>query len=241
MDFKNKTAIVTGGTRGIGKNISESLWELGCDTIITGTGDKEKVVRKKPRLHYLKLDFLDSKSIKDFIKSISKFRNIDILINNAGMNIIESIDRIEKDNWDKVLQVNLTGPAFLMKSVAKIMKKRNYGRILNISSIFGVVSKEKRNAYSASKTGLIGLTRAAALDLAKYNILVNALCPGFTMTDLSKSILSKSEISQISKEIPLQRFANVDEIAKVALFLCSGLNTYITGQAIIIDGGFAIK
>jgi 3-oxoacyl-[acyl-carrier protein] reductase len=115
------------------------------------------------------------------------------------------------------------------------------GKILNISSIFGVVSKEKRNAYSASKTGLIGLTRSSALDLAQYNILVNALCPGFTMTELTKSVLSKADMDKLRADVPLQRFAEVDEIARAGLFLCSDQNTYITGQTLVVDGGFTIR
>lgn len=241
MNFKNKTAIITGGTRGIGKSISELLWKMGCNVIITGTGRGEQITSRKIRFRYLKLDFLVPDSIHNFVKSIKKLPKIDILINNAGINVIESIDKIDKKNWDQLLQVNLTGPMILMKSVANIMKKANYGRILNISSIFGLVSREKRDAYSASKSGLLGLTRASALDLAKYNILVNALCPGFTATDLTISILSKKEISLLSRSIPLGRLADTNEIANVALFLCSDLNTYITGQTIVVDGGFTIK
>jgi 3-oxoacyl-[acyl-carrier protein] reductase len=109
---------------------------------------------------------------------------------------------------------------------------------VNVSSIFGLVSRSKRDSYSASKAGLIGLTRAAALDLAPYGILVNALCPGFTLTDLTRSILSKDEMKRLSSEIPLGRFAREEEIAASAVFLCSDLNTYITGQAIAVDGGF---
>lgn len=242
MNFKGKTAIVTGGSRGIGKAICELLLNLGCNVITTGTKiNKKERIGVSERLEYLQLDFLDSKSIDSFINNIKDYKNIDVLINNAGINIMESIDNLDKGNWDKVLQVNLTGPMVLTKTVSSIMKKNRGGRILNISSIWGVVSKEKRNSYSASKTGLIGLTRSEALDLAPYNILVNALCPGFTMTELTKSSLSQSEIASLSNQVPLRRFANVEEIARAAVFLCSDLNTYITGQTIIADGGFTIR
>lgn len=241
MKFKGKNAIVTGGSRGIGKAICDSLWQLGCNVITTGTSVNKKGFLVKQRWRYLRLDLLDPKSIESFIKTIKKLDHIDVLINNAGINIIESIDELNKDNWDMMLQVNLTGPMLLAKEVSSVMKKRKKGRILNVSSIWGVISKEKRDAYCATKTGLIGLTRAMALDLAPYNILVNVLCPGFTMTELTKSTLLKSEIDSLSAQVPLGRFACVEEIARVAVFLCSDLNTYITGQTIVVDGGFTIR
>ena len=241
MKFKGKNAIVTGGSRGIGKAICDSLWQLGCNVITTGTSVNKKGFLVKQRWGYLRLDLLDPKSIESFIKTIKKLDHIDVLINNAGINIIESIDELNKDNWDMMLQVNLTGPMLLAKEVSSVMKKRKKGRILNVSSIWGVISKEKRDAYCATKTGLIGLTRAMALDLAPYNILVNALCPGFTMTELTKSTLLKSEIDSLSAQVPLGRFACVEDIARVAVFLCSDLNTYITGQTIVVDGGFTIR
>jgi len=242
INFKNKTALITGATQGIGECIACSLWELGCNVIVTGLeiNPPQKII-KKARFNYRQLDFLNPESLNKFLDYIKSFNNINILINNAGICINQPIDEIAEKNWYKVLQVNLTGPMILMKTVAKIMKKKKNGKILNISSIFGVVSKETRNAYSASKSGLIGLTRATSLDLAKYNILVNALCPGFTLTKLTKSVLGKAGTAKIRKTIPLQRLAKVDDIANVALFLCSDLNTYITGQTIIADGGFTIQ
>jgi len=184
----------------------------------------------------------DKTSTEKFISRLRKIPKIDILINNAGINVIEPIDELNQADWEKILKVNLTGPMLLTKEVAVIMKKnKTAGRILNISSMFGIISKAKRNSYSASKAGLIGLTRSSALDLAPYNILVNALCPGFTMTDLTASILSPAEIKRLSSEIPLGRFADEEEIAKIAVFLCSDFNTYITGQAIVADGGFTIQ
>ena len=241
MNFEGKTVIVTGGTRGIGKAICEILWKRGGNVIVTGTSINNARFEKRPRLEYLQLDFLDTQSVDSFVETIKKSKRIDVLINNAAINIIESVDKLKRDSWDKVLQVNLTGPMVLAKTVSSIMKKNREGRILNISSIWGVVGKEKRISYSASKTGLIGLTRSMAVDLAPHNILVNALCPGFTMTQLTKDSLSESEITSLSNQVPLRRFANVEEIARVAVFLCSDLNTYITGQTIVADGGFTIR
>ena len=237
IDFSKKTAIVTGGTRGIGKSIVSLLIESGCHVIYTGTKKQPKSPIKNGQ--YEQLDLSDKKSIDHFVKEVvGKTSRIDVLINNAGINIIESIDEVKYENWEKILAVNLTGPMHLTKAVAKTMKKNKHGgKILNISSIFGVVSKAKRNSYSASKSGLMGLTRASSLDLAPYNILVNTLCPGFTSTELTKSILSSKEMKDLSLQVPLGRFADASEIAKIAVFLCSDLNTYLTGQTIVVDGG----
>lgn len=241
IDLSGKTGIVTGGTRGIGRSIVMHLIESGCDVIYTGT--KSQIKNPVSKARYEQLDLSDRENIKRFSeKVISKLPRVDILINNAGINIIEPIDEVRSENWDKVLNVNLTGSMYIMREVAKVMKKnKKGGKILNISSIFGIVSRAKRNAYSASKAGLIGLTRASALDLAPDNILVNAICPGFTSTELSASILSKKEIKELTSKIPLGRFADVSEIAKIAVTLCSELNTYLTGQTIVIDGGVTIE
>ena len=241
MDFSDKTAIVTGGTRGIGKNITTLLLESGCYVIYTG---REKQLKKKyNRERYCQLDLSEESSFEAFAREIIEpLPKVDILINNAGINIIESVYEIDDDNWERVIKVNLTGAMRLIKQIAHKMKRNaNGGKILNISSIFGVVSKKKRNAYSASKSGLIGLTRSSALDLAPYNILVNALCPGFTKTELTTSVLSKKEMLSLASEVPLGRFAEISEITKVAVFLCSDLNTYMTGQTLVVDGGFTIK
>jgi len=240
IDFSKKTAIVTGGTRGIGKSIVSLFLESGCYVIYTGT--KKQPISSIKDGQYEQLDLSDEKSTDRFVKKIiDKTSRIDILVNNAGINIVEPIDEIQDENWEKVLAVNLTGSMRLMRAVAKVMKNGHGGRILNVSSIFGIVSKAKRSSYSASKAGIIGLTRASSLDLAPYNILVNALCPGFTSTELTKSILSSKEINDLSSQIPLGRFADTQEIAKIAVFLCSNLNTYLTGQTIVVDGGITVK
>jgi 3-oxoacyl-[acyl-carrier protein] reductase len=241
MDFKGKTAIVTGGTRGIGREMVIQLAARGCNVIFTGTTESSGKKIKNTRFH--PLDLSDEASLRRFEHEIiAPLRSVNILINNAGINVIEPCDEITDETWDAIITVNLSGPMRMTRMVAKKMKSnKSGGKILNISSIFAVVSKEKRNAYSASKTGLIGLTRSSALDLAPDNILVNAICPGFTMTELTKSVLSKKDMDMLKKEVPLQRFAEVDEIARAALFLCSGENTYITGQTLVVDGGFTIR
>ena len=237
MNFDGKTAIVTGGTRGIGASVAGYLWENGCNVLVTGTSFKNG----SGIYPYCQLDFNDKTSLNDFLLYVEQMNTIDILINNAGINHIEAIDCISYNNWDEVIRINLTGPMKLINKVSKKMKKQKYGRIVNISSIWGVIAKEKRSSYAAAKTGLIGLTRASSLDLAKYNILVNAVCPGFTLTELTLKSLNNKEMKELTEQIPLGRMANTEEIAKLITFLCSDENTYITGQAITIDGGFTIK
>lgn len=237
--MKDKVAIVTGGTRGIGRSIVELLLEEGCEVIATGTKEEGNV---PSGARYAPLDLADAHSVERFVREVVERTAPDILVNNAGININESVDEILDEHWDSVVKVNLTGPMKTMRSVARNMKKSGKGgRVVNISSIWGMISKPKRNAYSAVKTGLIGLTRASALDLAPHGILVNALCPGFVNTELTRRMLSKEEMAKLSSEVPLGRFAEVSEIARAVVFLCSDLNTYITGQTIVVDGGFTIR
>ncbi len=238
FNFKGQTALVTGGTKGIGRAIAGQLAKGGAKVIITG----QSAVFKAPVGYvYWPLDLSDSHSVEVFLQKVARLQRLDILVNNAGTNIVEPIDEITLEHWTKVLNVNLTGAMLVAQQAAVLMKKRKSGRILNISSIFGLISRARRNAYSASKAGLIGLTRASALDLAGHGIMVNALCPGFVLTDLTKRILSAAEQAQLKAQIPVGRFGREEEIAQAAAFLCSSSNTYITGQAIVIDGGVSIQ
>ena len=154
------------------------------------------------------------------------------------INKVDLIQDIEEKDWDWIQNVNTRGPFLLISKIAEKMKNQGFGKIVNIASIFGSISKSKRAAYSTSKWGLIGLTKAVALDLAPYNILVNSVSPGFIDTELTRKILDYKEIEELKDTIPQKRLGEVEEIAKIVLFLSSDLNSYITGQNIIIDGGF---
>ena len=243
MDFTGQTVLVTGATRGICKQIADDFEKLGARLLLTGT-DKSQIesLRKKysakGRRTYYCVDFTNTQSTEAFLKELRKNKKIDVCINNAGINRINPIDETLPEDWDDMLSVNLTAPYLIIREVSRIMKKNRYGRIVNISSIFGVISKAKRSLYSATKFGLRGLTVASAIELARYNVLVNTVSPGFVLTDLTRKNLSKVEMKELASQIPVGRFADPQEISQIVVFISSKLNSYLTGQNIIIDGGF---
>jgi len=242
LNFKDKTIIITGGTRGIGAAMVSAFCDADANVVVTGTKktrvESPVVSNIQNSIQYHQLDYSSAESVKEFISLIKGLDKVDVLINNAGVNKIESVTEISVDDWDWINAVNLRGPFLLTQAVSETMKEQNFGKIINIASVFGVVSKEKRAAYSSTKWGLIGFTKAAALDLAPFNVQVNAVSPGFVDTDLTHRILGPENMKQLVETIPQGRLAQPEEIAKVVLFLCSEQNTYITGQNIVVDGGF---
>jgi 3-oxoacyl-[acyl-carrier protein] reductase len=244
LNFAGKTILVTGGTRGIGKQIADDLALLGAKLILTGT-HPEQIAELNQIAHnnnlnkiYYCLDLLNKKSLDNFIENLEAYQKIDGLINNAGINRLNFINDIIEDDWDDMLAVNLSAPFKLLKAVSKKMIIHQYGRVINIASIFSKISKEKRSVYSAAKFGLHGLTVGVSNDLARHNIMINTLSPGFVMTDLTRKNLSQIEIEQLANQVPAKRLGEVKDISNVAVFLLSEMNTYLTGQNIIVDGGF---
>lgn len=245
IDFTGKTVLITGATRGIGQQIAEDMENCGAHLLLIGS-DQEKAEQfnaeaeqKALNRHYYAADFTNGTAVENLIDELCQHHNtIDVCINNAGINKINFIDEIENKDWNDVLSVNLQAPLLITRRLSQSMKKRRYGRIVNIASIFGSVSKAKRSLYSISKFGLRGLTVASALDLAPFNVLVNTVSPGFVRTDLTQSILNQTEIAEMTAKVPLGRFAKPEEISKAVLFLASDLNTYITGQDLVVDGGY---
>lgn len=215
-----KTVLLTGASKGIGKAMKEMLEASGNYDLLTPSSSD--------------LDLRNLESIEHFFKG----QHVDILINNAGINILNQIEEISQETIDSMFHVNLIAPLTLIQKTVPFMKKQRYGRIINISSIWGVRSKEFRTLYSATKFGLNGITKALSRELGEYNILVNSVCPGFVNTELTKKNIPFSEQEEIKKSIPLKRFAEPYEIANIVEFLISDRNTYITGQTIVIDGGF---
>ena len=233
---KKKKILVTGYNSGIGNNLIKKYLSLGA--IIYSTSTKKEIQRKN--LKVFKCNFLDQSSTSEFFKKIKNI-NFDIVINNAGINIINEIYNIKDQDMENIIKINLTIPAQIIKITSKNMIKKRQGKIVNISSIFGSISKNKRASYSSSKSGLIGLTKACALDLAKYNILVNSLSPGFVNTLLTKKILGKKLMKKMEKNIPINKIASPKDIVPYIIFLTSDYNQYITGQNCIIDGGYTIQ
>lgn len=244
IDFTGKTILITGATKGIGKQIAHDFELLNANLILTGTSDEqikalnEKALSLGLKRQYFCVNMISKKSTNDFIKLLESFPKIDGVVNNAGINHLNSINNINTNDWDEMLSVNLSGPFKLMKYVSSKMIENQYGRIVNIASIFSRISREKRAAYSATKFGLEGLTVGVSNDLARYNIMVNVVSPGFVLTDLTRKNLSEAEIEKLRNQIPAKRLAEVTDISNVVIFLMSEMNTYLTGQNIIVDGGF---
>ncbi len=242
INLNGKIALVTGSTRGIGKAIADCFLNAGAKVVITGTNkaaiDNLKAKNTSEFISYMQVDFTDDSSVKSFLADISLLGKIDILVNNAGINRINLNDATTDEDYDLLNKVNLKVPYLLCREVSKLMKQNGYGRIVNVTSIWSSITRSGRSLYTATKTGLAGLTKTLAVELAPYNILVNAVAPGFTATELTASTNTPEEIAKIEALIPIGRFAKPAEIAALILFLSSDLNSYMTAQNIIIDGGY---
>ena len=242
INLENKIALVTGGTRGIGKAIVDDLLRSGAKVFATGTNVAQikelNTTNKNSQLTYLQLNLSNSDNVKDFIAKTLELTDVDILINNAGINIVSGADKITDESFLQIQEVNVHGPFLLAQAFGKQMVKRNWGRIVNIASIWGVVTRPGRLSYSASKMALLGINKTLAVEWAKNNVLVNAVSPGFTLTELTKTTNTEEELNIIKNKIPQNRLALPEEIAKGVLFLSSNLNSYIVGQNLIIDGGY---
>ncbi len=228
---------MTGGTRGIGRAVAQVLKKDGHQVVVTGTSEKGE---PPPGCGYMACDFSDLQAVRRFAGRVSKL-DFSILVNNAGMNKVGELASYDPKDFIRIQQVNVTAPFILCQSVVPGMQKRRFGRILNVASIFGVVSRAGRSAYSASKFALLGMSRALALEVAKDNILVNCIAPGFVDTDLTRRILGKKGLVQMAGRIPMGRLADAQEIAQVVRFLVSSENSYITGQNVIVDGGYTCE
>lgn len=233
--LKGYKAIVTGGTRGIGAAIATQLLREGAEVLTIG---RDSSHRPPEGCKYRQLDFSDPESVELLATEISD-GGFDILVNNAGINKVAPFEQIERYDFERIQQVNLHAPLRLIQALLPRMKKKKWGRIVNITSIFGIVSREGRASYSASKFGLDGMTIALAAEIAADGILANCVAPGFIETDMTRTILGEKGIAEMEKRIPARRLGRPEEVAALVTWLVSPGNTYVTGQNIAIDGGFS--
>ena len=222
--MESKTALVTGASRGIGKSIKEVLTTDGINIVSPSRNE---------------LDLSSSESIDKFLSQMSE--DIDIIINNAGILKVGKHNELSSDDFHEILQVNVVAPFRIISGFVEKMKIRNFGRIVNISSVWGQKSKEGRTLYSSSKAALDALTRSLAIEFASYNILINSVAPGYIETDMLKQCNTEDELNIIRDTIPMKRFGKKIEIAELVKFLTSENNSYITGQIFTIDGGYTSK
>lgn len=240
----NKTAIITGGSRGIGKAIALKFASEGANVVITYINDSPaleilewELKNFKARALLVKSNASSYEEAQSLIKEAQEnFSTIDILVNNAGITKDGLLLRMTEQAWDEVIEINLKSVFNTVKAVTPIMMKQRSGSIINMSSIVGLDGNKGQSNYAASKAGIIGFTKAVALEMGSRNIRVNAIAPGLISTDMTQNF-SGDTLNEWIKNIPLQRAGNVEDVASCALFLASDDAAYITGQVIRVDGG----
>lgn len=245
--FENKIVLVTGAGRGIGASIAKRFASEGAEVIVNYSGNDEaaqktvdEITATGGQAQKYKCSVNDSEIVKVMIDEIIKeFGRIDILVNNAGITKDGLMLRMTDEDFDRVIDVNLKGTFNCTKYVSKYMLKQKSGKIINISSVVGLSGNAGQVNYSASKAGIIGITKSAAKELSSRGITVNAVAPGYVDTDMTK-VLSDNIRNEILKNIPLQRMGNVEDISNCVAFLASEDASYITGQVISVDGGMHI-
>ena len=247
INLKGKTTLITGATKGLGRGTAQAIAEAGGDVIAIGRNQSElnslgKIIKKlKVKYMSFNCDVNNFNRIKSFI---SKLKKLDILVNNAGTNIPESFLNVKKSSLETLLNVNTKSVFNIAQLCANqiIKLKRKQGSIINISSIFGLVAGQKRSVYSMTKFGVEGLTKGMALDLAKYNIRVNSVCPNIVLTPRTKKYFADKKYNKYVREsTPINKVVTVSDVATAVAFLASDASSMITGSSIVIDGGWTAK
>ena len=247
MNLKGKTVLITGGSRGIGRAMALAFAEEGTNVIINYTSDEENAKNAIKEIEKfgvkglaIRANISKAEEVNSMFDKIKEdFDVIDILINNAGITRDSLFIGMKEKDWDEVIEVNLKGMFLCTKAVIRKMLRQRYGRIVNISSVVGVIGNPGQANYCASKAGVIGFTKSLAREVASRNITVNAIAPGFIKTDMTDALPEDIKES-VMVTIPMGRYGNPEDIANIAVFLSSDKAGYITGQIIHIDGGMAM-
>lgn len=246
MQLKDKNAIVTGSAQGIGKSIALALAKAGANIVVSDVNieEAEKTAKEIEALGVkaiaIKCNVADANDVTELVKKTQEtFDTIDILVNNAGVTRDNLMMRMEEKDWDLVLDINLKGAFLLTKAVSRVMMKQRQGRIVNMSSVIGVMGNAGQSNYAASKGGLIAFTKSTAKEFASRNITCNAIAPGFIETAMTAKLTEEVK-ENYKKGIPLGRMGSVDDVANAVLFLVSEQAAYITGQVLHVDGGLVM-
>ncbi|MED1469564.1 3-oxoacyl-[acyl-carrier-protein] reductase [Bacillus salipaludis] len=247
MNLAGKAVLVTGASRGIGREIALELARQGANVAVNFAGSEAKANEVVDEIKALgrdaftvKCDVSNSEEVALMVKeTVDRFGKLDILVNNAGITKDNLLMRMKEEEWDDVISINLKGVFLCTKAVTRQMMKQRFGRIINIASIVGVSGNPGQANYVAAKAGVIGLTKTTAKELAARNITVNAIAPGFITTDMTDK-LTEDIKTEMLKQIPLARFGEPKDIAKVTAFLASDDSSYMTGQTLHIDGGMVM-
>ena len=247
FDLSGKVAVVTGGSRGIGKAICIGLSRFGAKVAITGVSEKnqetaDEINESGGQAVYIRCDVSNPRESQDAVRrTVETFGRLDILVNNAGVATVDPAESVSEKEWDRVMSVNLRGLFFMSQAAAKVMiAQKSGGRIINIGSIFGRVGSEiGASVYHASKGGVVTLTRALACEWAKYGILVNTIGPGFIKTEMTKGIQESPELYQTLRDRhALKRFGIPEEVVGAVIFFASEASSFVTGQNLYVDGGY---
>lgn len=245
FDLTGRVALVTGGSKGLGKAMARGLAEAGADIVISSRHESELRSAREfiahgldRKVEWVVTDMNDRAQVDELAsESLNRMGRVDILINNAGSNIPQPLDEITDEAWDRIIELNLSSCMRLSRALVPQMKERNWGRIIHISSVLGLGGKAGRSVYCSTKSALIGLARAGAIDLGPYGITVNCIAPGPFLTDLPLNILTDAQKQEFSDRTALGRWGKPEELAGPALLLASDAGSYITGTTILVDGG----
>jgi 3-oxoacyl-[acyl-carrier protein] reductase len=243
MEFKGQVALVTGSARGIGRAIAETLAQRGADVVVADVNADEargtalEIANHGVKTLDVKLDVSNAEEVmKTFEAVLKEYGRLDILVNNAGITRDSLLLRMKEEDWDAVMDVNLKGVFLCSKEAVKVMAKQRYGRIVNISSVVAFIGNPGQANYSASKAGIVGLTKTIAKEYASRGVTSNAVAPGFITTAMTDN-LSEQIREEMKKAIPMARFGTIEDVAHAVVFLASADSGYITGQVVHVNGG----